>query len=115
MSIQENEQTEGDVLSVKLVCIGPCLKHVVNWHSVKVCLGFTGVAGDASEGNAEAEGTDDRMYCYCKLQTDEIMIACDSGRCDIEWFHYSCVYIDHPPEGKWFCNECAARDGFVVD
>lgn len=34
------------------------------------------------------------------------MIACDGDDCAIEWFHFECIGIMVPPQGKWFCPEC---------
>ncbi|XP_014224752.1 uncharacterized protein LOC106650959 [Trichogramma pretiosum] len=47
-------------------------------------------------------------YCYCRCAYDESseMIACDSGVCSIEWFHFKCVGITTPPEGAWYCFDC---------
>lgn len=53
-----------------------------------------------------------KLYCTCQeLSTDE-MIACDSGRCRYEWFHFECVGIEKVPEGEWFCEECRACMGW---
>lgn len=48
------------------------------------------------------------VYCYCRCPYDEVseMIACDGDDCVIEWFHFECVGILVPPQGKWFCPEC---------
>lgn len=47
-------------------------------------------------------------YCYCRCPYDEVseMIACDGENCRIEWYHFECVGIMVPPEGKWYCPDC---------
>ena len=48
--------------------------------------------------------------CYesCKNTKITDVIACDSGKCSIEWYHYKCVGVsgDNIPEGDWICPEC---------
>jgi len=47
-------------------------------------------------------------YCKCHQVSFGEMIACDNKDCAIEWFHYACVGLVGPPEGKWYCDDCAA-------
>jgi hypothetical protein len=46
------------------------------------------------------------VYCYCKQVSWGEMVACDGPKCQNEWFHLSCVDLNAPPEGKWYCNDC---------
>ncbi|KAJ8723934.1 hypothetical protein PYW07_007914 [Mythimna separata] len=50
-----------------------------------------------SPDNAEKEAD----YCYCrKFVADAQMIECDGLYCLRQWFHFYCVGITTPPEGK---------------
>ena len=42
-------------------------------------------AGDMNE--------DDGRWCYCKESKGGDMVACDSKKCPIKWFHLSCLEI----------------------
>ena len=55
--------------------------------------------------------TDSRLYCVCQSPHDDVseMIGCDASDCPVEWFHFECVGIMVPPEGKWYCPECSKR------
>lgn len=65
--------------------------------------GGTGV--DAGSGLIPSN----ELYCYCrKVVQGAHMIGCDNPECSIEWFHYECVGITTPPEGKWYCDACKA-------
>lgn len=60
------------------------------------------------------DGGDDEMdatrYCICNGLSYGDMIACDDEACETEWFHCVCVGITgDPPEGKWYCDACAAK------
>ncbi|KAL7315812.1 hypothetical protein PS15m_004983 [Mucor circinelloides] len=46
------------------------------------------------------------LYCYCSQVSFGEMVACDSGDCEIEWFHLECVGLKTPPKGKWYCKNC---------
>lgn len=46
------------------------------------------------------------VYCYCKQVSWGEMVACDSPKCQNEWFHLACAGLNAPPEGKWYCNNC---------
>ena len=54
---------------------------------------------------------DSRLYCVCQSPHDDVseMIGCDASDCPVEWFHFECVGIMVPPEGKWYCPECSKR------
>ena len=45
-------------------------------------------------------------YCSCDQPEYGEMIACESGKCKIEWFHFSCVGLNKSPLGKWICKDC---------
>ena len=49
------------------------------------------------------------LYCSCKQIAYGDMVQCSDNLCIIEWFHYECVGLKEPPEGKWICPECKER------
>ena len=64
------------------------------------------------EGRLPANpGVDTKLYCVCQSPHDDVseMIGCDAPDCRLEWFHFECVGIMVPPEGKWYCPECSKR------
>lgn len=71
---------------------------------------------EATEGPVEAmrpptgkgplPGAGEPTYCYCNQVSFGEMVGCDNPTCDIEWFHYACVGLTAPPDGKWFCPDC---------
>lgn len=48
------------------------------------------------------------LYCICQQEDDKLtpMIACDSGICQIEWYHMTCVGLTKIPEKQWICEKC---------
>ena len=58
--------------------------------------------------NAQTTG---KLYCYCRCPYDEVsqMIGCDASDCPYEWFHFECVGIMIPPEGRWYCPDCRLK------
>ncbi|KAI6196610.1 hypothetical protein M3Y94_01130100 [Aphelenchoides besseyi] len=58
----------------------------------------------------EENGDDNRPWCFCKTKSYGEMVACESGRCPIEWFHFQCVNLTEPPRGVWICPVCRARE-----
>ncbi|KAI6179330.1 NADH-ubiquinone oxidoreductase ASHI subunit [Aphelenchoides besseyi] len=58
----------------------------------------------------EENGDDNRPWCFCKTKSYGEMVACESGRCPIEWFHFQCVNLTEPPKGVWICPVCRARE-----
>lgn len=48
-------------------------------------------------------------YCYCQNVSYGQMVACESGNCPYEWFHFECVGLTEPPKGEWICPDCRAR------
>ena len=79
--------------------------------------------GDAGDGDGDG---DDQTYCICNSISYGQMIACDDPQCEKEWvrfyntvrfrihahrnasrqFHLTCMNLEVPPEGRWFCDEC---------
>ena len=57
-------------------------------------------AGDDDAG-------DDKKYCLCHNVSYGDMVACDNQDCPDEWFHWGCVGLKSPPNGKWFCPRCS--------
>ncbi|KAK2467106.1 hypothetical protein APHAL10511_001364 [Amanita phalloides] len=77
-----------------------------------VQLTFRGVAAGPPFALTPEEfvvDSSERLYCYCQEVSFGEMIACDSPKCEREWFHLSCVGLEGPPKGKWFCEECSAK------
>jgi len=69
---------------------------------------------EESFGGEDGKNADaDKLYCYCQCPHDEVseMIGCDAPDCRLEWFHFECVNVLVPPEGKWYCPECTKRYG----
>lgn len=48
-------------------------------------------------------------YCYCGEELDALMIGCDEPACRFQWYHFPCVGLKVPPEGRWFCAECTTK------
>jgi inhibitor of growth protein 4 len=48
-------------------------------------------------------------YCYCQNVSYGQMVACESGNCPYEWFHFECVGLTEPPKDEWICPDCRAR------
>ena len=51
------------------------------------------------------EGVSD-VWCYCRTGESGQMIQCESGQCEIDWFHTSCLKITVIPRGKWLGPDC---------
>uniref|UniRef100_W5MRN4 Inhibitor of growth protein n=1 Tax=Lepisosteus oculatus TaxID=7918 RepID=W5MRN4_LEPOC len=49
-------------------------------------------------------------YCLCNQVSYGEMIGCDNDECPIEWFHFSCVGLNHKPKGKWYCPKCRGEN-----
>jgi len=47
-------------------------------------------------------------YCICNRVSFGEMVGCDNAECKVEWFHFECVGLTHPPKGKWYCPDCTA-------
>ena len=65
----------------------------------------------ADVATATDPSVDNKLYCVCQCPHDDVseMIGCDAPDCRLEWFHFECVGIMVPPEGKWYCPECTKR------
>ena len=49
---------------------------------------------------------DKKLWCLCQMESSGDMIACDNLKCDVEWFHFTCMDITAAPDGEWFCPKC---------
>jgi hypothetical protein len=56
-----------------------------------------------------AADEDSQVYCFCQQVSFGEMVACDNENCQREWFHLPCVGLSSPPQGKWYCDECAPK------
>uniref|UniRef100_A0A673J0N5 Inhibitor of growth protein n=1 Tax=Sinocyclocheilus rhinocerous TaxID=307959 RepID=A0A673J0N5_9TELE len=54
-------------------------------------------------------------YCLCEQVSFGQMIGCDNDECPIEWFHFSCVGLNHKPKGKWYCPKCRGDTEKTMD
>ncbi|XP_063103102.1 inhibitor of growth protein 1 isoform X2 [Cavia porcellus] len=54
-------------------------------------------------------------YCLCNQVSYGEMIGCDNEECPIEWFHFSCVGLNHKPKGKWYCPKCRGENEKTMD
>lgn len=54
-------------------------------------------------------------YCLCEQVSFGDMIGCDNDECPIEWFHFSCVGLNHKPKGKWYCPKCRGDTEKTMD
>jgi len=54
----------------------------------------------------EEKNDKEETYCFCSQVSYGLMIGCDNAKCEIGWFHFSCVGLQHKPKGKWFCTCC---------
>ena len=55
------------------------------------------------------EDADERRYCFCNNVSYGDMIGCDDDDCEREWFHLGCVGLLKPPQGTWYCDDCATK------
>ena len=49
------------------------------------------------------------LLCYCKRNEEyDNMVCCENDECPIEWYHLTCVGLDHLPgrEEVWICQQC---------
>ncbi|XP_062861698.1 inhibitor of growth protein 1-like [Trichomycterus rosablanca] len=58
---------------------------------------------------------DEPTYCLCEQISYGEMICCDNDRCPIEWFHFSCVGLNHKPKGRWYCPKCRGENEKTMD
>jgi len=50
-----------------------------------------------------------KQWCYCKAQWNEYsppMVLCDNTKCDIGWYHETCVNLEEYSGGMWLCGTC---------
>ncbi|KDR85521.1 hypothetical protein GALMADRAFT_54043 [Galerina marginata CBS 339.88] len=66
------------------------------------------VVESTDAGDADGDG-DDRTYCFCDGVSYGEMIACDDEQCEREWFHLTCIGLETPPDGRWFCDACKSK------
>ena len=45
-------------------------------------------------------------FCFCHDIEYGEMAFCDNPTCPIGWFHFSCVGLQFPPTGTWYCSKC---------
>lgn len=65
---------------------------------------------DSDPDSIGNDNDDSQVYCFCQQVSYGEMIACDDSECIFEWFHYGCVGLKAPPNGKWFCSDaCRTR------
>ncbi|KTW26792.1 hypothetical protein T552_02793 [Pneumocystis carinii B80] len=65
---------------------------------------------DSDPDSISNDNDDSQVYCFCQQISYGEMIACDDSECVFEWFHYGCVGLKAPPNGKWFCSDtCKTR------
>ena len=57
----------------------------------------------------EEEASAQRVWCYCRKEEHGQMIQCESGHCEIDWFHTDCLKISCVPKGKWLCPDCRKK------
>ncbi|WVQ68356.1 uncharacterized protein L199_006563 [Kwoniella botswanensis] len=50
-------------------------------------------------------------YCYCNQVSYGQMIGCENEECPLEWFHLTCLGLESPPQGKWWCDICRPKVG----
>ncbi|KAL6091581.1 hypothetical protein STEG23_034547 [Scotinomys teguina] len=50
------------------------------------------------------------MYYLCNQVSCGEMIGCDNDECPIEWFHFSCVGLNHKPKDKWHYPKCRGEN-----
>nr|XP_019044785.1 hypothetical protein I302_06698 [Kwoniella bestiolae CBS 10118]OCF23715.1 hypothetical protein I302_06698 [Kwoniella bestiolae CBS 10118] len=63
-----------------------------------------------AEWNIPADPNEPK-YCYCNQVSYGQMIGCENEECPLEWFHLSCLGLEQPPTGKWWCNLCRPKVG----
>ncbi|KAK7499783.1 hypothetical protein BaRGS_00008874 [Batillaria attramentaria] len=51
-----------------------------------------------------------KLWCSCRKTEDyDNMVACENENCEVQWYHLSCVGLNHTPEADevWFCPTCS--------
>lgn len=63
--------------------------------------------GHGSNSNFQYYAERESDYCFCgKYVEDSPMIGCDGPDCALQWYHFECVGVVSPPDGKWLCPKC---------
>ncbi|KAG9240745.1 hypothetical protein BJ878DRAFT_429628 [Calycina marina] len=68
----------------------------------------SGASIDEEEPQDE-EVSDDKKYCICDSGSYGDMVACDNSKCELEWFHWTCVGLTAAPVGLWLCPICERK------
>ena len=55
---------------------------------------------------ADSDEDPTKLWCYCNQASSGEMIMCDSKKCNIKWFHFSCLGLAGKQKGKWYCPSC---------
>lgn len=50
--------------------------------------------------------TPPNAWCVCRKSSFGRMIACDSDKCSIVWYHMPCIGMKIAPKNKWMCSKC---------
>lgn len=81
------------------------VKEKANKLTIKLNLKPKGHTQPARVQNVKSiEEEPEEKYCFCNNVSYGAMIACDNDNCPLEWFHYGCVGMNKPPNGKWYCS-----------
>lgn len=65
------------------------------------------VEENGSTSHNQYYATRESDYCFCgKYIEDSPMIGCDGPKCALQWYHFECVGVVSPPDGKWLCPKC---------
>ncbi|CEG68937.1 Putative Piso0_004049 protein [Rhizopus microsporus] len=98
--------SEADWVRTSAVRKGP-LSHKKRFHHSS--RPSPSVLGHSAMRNEVDVDPNEPVYCYCNQISFGDMIACDGENCAREWFHYACVGFVEPPAGKWYCEDCKAK------
>ncbi|KAI3659509.1 hypothetical protein MP638_003329 [Amoeboaphelidium occidentale] len=64
----------------------------------------------SSDSSASSYDGDLERYCFCQQPSFGEMVMCDNeDKCPYVWFHITCVGLDAPPTGTWYCATCLQR------
>lgn len=75
------------------------LKEVLAIHALKM----------RGETLTDTFSVDDKKDCFCNLNKDVDLIACDNPGCTIGWYHLDCVGLKEIPEDEWICDDCIIK------
>ncbi|XP_070563402.1 uncharacterized protein [Ptychodera flava] len=73
---------------------------------------FPSVWEDLPEMEGKITPNSTEVFCICNGVETSTMIACDSPKCTVEWFHYGCVGLtaESIPDGSWICPKCSGKE-----